>query len=573
MSRSTHRPRRAAWSMSPLVALLLAACGSSGNPDIPATPGAPAWFREEARSRGIDWSHDAGRTTGSLLYPEIVGGGGALFDLDGDGRLDLYLVQTGRVTAPEAGRPPNQLFRNVGEGRFENVTEGSGLDHRGVGMGVAVGDADNDGRPDIYVTNLGPDALFMNEGRLRFLEVDFTSDTRNRDWSTSAAFADLDQDGLLDLYVVRYLAWSPDRERTCTSASGVPDYCHPSAYQSPLPDAIYRNLGGGRFEDVSQAAGVSAKRAHGLGVIALDADSDGRVDIFVANDGDPDHLWLNRGGMRFEEVGLAHGCAIDQDGVAKAGMGVTSTDLTGDGYPEILVVNLAGEADSLFINADGRGFTDGTARFGLRTASRRLTRFGVGFADFDNDGLDDLYYAAGRVMLDRPTDGDPYAEPNLLLRGARGGRFEPVEPAGGTDPILVATSRAAIFGDIDDDGGIDVVIVNRGAPVHLLRNVVADRGNWIRLRALDVSGRDACNATIECTVVDDGATRRITREVRSAWSYLAANDPRVHLGLGTADGVRDIVVRWPEGGREAFGDLPAGRTHDLRRGRGRPLDP
>lgn len=573
MTRSPQRPRRTAWSTPLLVVLPLAACGSSGDPALPETAGAPAWFREEARSRGVDWSHDSGRTTGALLYPEIVGGGGALFDLDGDGLPDLYLVQTGRVGVPESDRPPNTLFRNVGGGRFENVTDGSGLDHRGVGMGVAVGDVDNDGRPDIYVTNLGPDALFMNEGGLRFREVGIPAGTDHRDWSTSAAFADLDQDGLLDLVVVRYLAWSPDRERTCTNASGIPDYCHPSAYQSPLPDVIYRNLGDGRFEDLSLATGISAKRAHGLGVIALDADGDGRVDIFVANDGDPDHLWLNRGGMRFEEVGLARGCAIDQDGVAKAGMGVTSTDLTGDGRPEILVVNLSGETDSLFINSDGRGFTDGTARFGLRTASRRFTRFGVGFADFDNDGLDDLYYASGRVMLDRPTDGDPYAEPNLLLRGTRDGRFEPVEPTGGTDPILVATSRAAIFGDIENDGGIDVVIVNRGAPVHVLRNVVADRGNWIRLRAVDVSGRDAYNAIIECTTTNGGATRRVTREVRSAWSYLAANDPRVHLGLGTAEGVSDVVVRWPEGGREAFGDLPAGRTHELQRGRGRLLEP
>ncbi|HTK78416.1 MAG TPA: CRTAC1 family protein, partial [Gemmataceae bacterium] len=304
---------------------------------------------------------------------------------------------------------------------------------------------------------------------------------------------------------------------------------------------------------------------NGLGVVAGDFDRDGHIDIFVANDRTPNHLWSNQGGGRFVESALTMGVALDQDGTAKSGMGVDAVDVDDDGDLDLLVVNLDGESDSFFRNR-GKFFGDDTAAVGLRTASRPFTRFGTAFVDFDNDGYVDLYEANGRVGLQSERYGpDPYAEPSLLFRGFAGPRFEEVAPRGGTTPPLAATSRAAAFGDVDNDGAIDIVVVNRDSRPFLLHNVVRPRGHWATFRVLEEHGRDALGAEVTLKVGD----RAIRRDVRAAYSYLASNDPRVHVGLGSATAAQNVVVRWTDGTQEGFGDIAADRITMLRRGTGR----
>ena len=493
-----------------------------------------------------------------------MGGGAALFDMDNDGFLDLYLVQSGSLF----GKPTkagNRLYRNKGNGTFEDVTEQSGAGIGGYGMGVTAGDFDNDGYTDLYVTGFGHNVLLKNDGHGRFLDVTARAGVPSSGWSTSAAFIDYDGDGALDLFVAHYLNWKVSAEIECYSLTGTPDYCSPASYDLPSASTLYRNNGNGTFTDVSAQSGLLSAVGNGLGVVPGDFDGDGRIDIFVANDRTPNHLWMNQGSGRFKESALAMGCALDQDGIAKSGMGVYAVDADDDGDLDLLVVNLDGESDSFFRN-QGRFFVDDTVSVGLRTPSRPFTRFGMAMLDFDNDGYLDLYEANGRVgQQSELYSADPYAEPNLLFRGFAGPRFEEVMPRGGTRTLLVATSRAAAFGDIDNDGGIDVVVVNRDSRPYLLHNIVKDRGHWAAFRVLDAHGRDALGAELTITV----GARTIRREVRAAYSYLASNDPRVHVGLGKETAARNVAVRWPDGTREAFGDVRADQVAILARGAGR----
>ncbi|MBI1875363.1 MAG: CRTAC1 family protein [Acidobacteria bacterium] len=558
-----HAPDLPRRVVALLVLVVLAACGPAGPPPPNATD-APAsaapWFEEVAERSGIRWTHRSGHEQRHLL-PEIMGGGAALFDMDGDGDLDLYLVQSGSVTSPSPKQPGNRLFRNRGDGTFDDVTEGSGTEVAGYGMGAAAGDYDNDGDVDLFVTNLGADVLLRNDGVGHFTDVTQAAGISESGWSTSAAFLDYDADGDLDLFVLHYINWSPASELSCFSLTGLPDYCSPKNYDAPLADTLFRNSGHGTFTDVSAEAGLHAAFGNGLGLVAADLNRDGRPDVFVANDGMPNQLWMNMGRGRFRDEAMTAGVAVDQDGLAKAGMGVHAIDLDGDGDLDLLVVNLDGESDSFFRN-QGSYFTDDTVAVGLRTASRRFTRFGAGLVDFNNDGLLDLFEATGRVGLQAERfSSDPYAEPSLLFRGVPAGRFEEAIPRGGTLGPLIATSRAAAFGDLDQDGGVDIVVVNREASPFVLRNVVKNRGHWIGFRVVDAHGRDAYGATIDLIAGE----RRITREVGAAYSYLASNDPRVHVGLGPETSVREVRVRWPDGRVDRFGEFAADRYVTLRR--------
>ena len=548
-----------------LPALLCAiACGSpdTARPAGPASDAPPPWFEEVAAARGIQFTHRSGHRDRYLL-PEIMGGGAALFDMDGDEDLDAFLVQSGSLVDAPDKADGNRLFRNRGKGTFEDATAGSGTGTTGYGMGVAAGDYDNDGDVDLYVTHLGPNVLLQNDGTGRFTDVTARAGVAGGGWSTSAAFVDYDGDGDLDLAVVRYIDWAVATEKPCFSLTGVADYCSPRNYDAPMPSLLFRNNGNGTFTDVTAAAGLRRAVGNGLGIVAADFDGNGQVDLFIANDSTPNHLWMNLGGGRFAERALVSGVALDQDGRPKAGMGVHAADVDKDGDHDLLVVNLDSESDSFYRN-EFPYFVDDTAAVGLRTVSRRFTRFGMAMLDFDNDGLLDIYEANGRVGLqsERFAD-DPYAEPNLLLRGTAKG-FEAVRPEGGTSPALVATSRAAAFGDVDDDGGIDILVSNRDARPHLLRNTAPQRGHWLSVRVVEEHGRDALGAELTVVVGDE----RIRCDVRSAYSYLASNDPRVHVGLGRATRVDQIRVRWPGGMTEAFGPFEADRSVSIRKGAG-----
>ena len=539
------------------LAALLAACG--GGEPLPAEDG---WFVESAAARGIDFEWVSGHRE-RFFFPEIMGGGAALFDMDTDGDLDLYLVQAGSIEALDE-RLPNELYENRGPvepGHFTDVTEGSGAGDRGYGMGVAAGDFDNDGRVDLYVTNVEANTLLRNEGDGRFGDVTAVSGTGNPVWSSSAGFLDYDADGDLDLFCVNYIHWSAAEEISCYSKPHPSDYCSPKSYDAPARDTVYRNEGDGTFTDVSAEVGIQGSLGNGLGCVFTDFDGDGRVDVFVANDGMKNQLWRNIDGTRFEDVAPRMGCATDQDGREKAGMGTAAADIDDDGDEDLFVVNLSGEPDSFFRN-DGRFFADRTPLVGLAVASRSYTRFGLGLVDFDNDGWLDVYQANGRVTRAAEVTGPrPFDEENLLFRGSPDARFTEVEPRGGSARTLEATSRAAAFGDVDGDGGVDVVVVNRDAKAYLLLNRVGHEKRWIAFRLLEESGRPALGATLHCQVGE----RTIMRTARSAYSYCAANDPTIHLGLGEATRVSNVEVVWADGERQALGAYSAGSVVEIRR--------
>ncbi|MEE2907930.1 MAG: CRTAC1 family protein [Planctomycetota bacterium] len=549
-------------------ALLMSACGG-GDDATPSTSKGTAqgktasetWFSDQVNASGITFTHVSGHED-DFYIPEIMAGGVALFDMDSDGDLDVYFVQGGSLIDP-ASNPPNQLYENMGDGRFQDVTEASGTGDRGYGIGVATGDYNNDGHIDLLVTNVGRNTLYRNDGSGTFTDVSEKAGLDAEAYSASASFFDADQDGDLDLYVCNYLVnWTPERELECKNTLNQRDYCAPTAYKAPAPDHFYRNDGNGQFTDMSSESGIAAVPGTGLGVVAADFTGNGQLDVFVANDGMADRLWVRQPDGTYQDQALVAGCAMDMSGKAKAGMGVSVADLDEDQDQDLIVCNLWRETDSLYLN-DGRGmFQDATIRTGLAATPKTFTRFGLGFVDFDNDGYLDLYEANGRVArLARNHADDHYAEPNILFRGEAGPRFVEVMPRGGTSEPLISTSRGAAFGDLDNDGRLDIIVINRDAQPHVLRNVVTDAGNWSQVRVLDKNGRDALGARVHVTTGD----RTLTRQVRTDGSYCAANDPRIHVGLGSAQTVDDVSVTWPDGTQQSFGPQPVNTILELRR--------
>jgi len=579
------------------------------------------WFEDIAATSGLHFVHVSGHD-GDYFMPEIMGGGVALLDADGDGRLDVYCVQSGGVLGVPGARPGNQLFlqrdddpARAGSLHFVDVSEQSGADHRGYGMGATAGDADNDGDVDLYVTNWGANALLLNEGTASFRDVSAASGAAHEGWGTSSAFVDVDTDGDLDLFVVNYLDWSPEGELTCHNDLGLLDWCSPQNYESAARDVLLSNQGDGTFVDVSEASGVASVPGTGLGVGCGDFDSDGNIDLFVANDGMPDALWMGDGDGSFADNALLAGCAVDYSGKAKAGMGVALADIDDDADLDLIVCNLDRQSDSFFVNQGG-WFEDKTPRVGLGRRSQPFTRFGMGLLDFDLDGHLDLFQANGRVAFKADLHGeDPLGEPDLLQPGrapnaadAPGAEawFTSADTADGTASPPALVGRGAAFGDLDNDGAVDIVVINKDGPARLLRNIIgparwhgpgsveaseaskvgvvevsdvgdraADRGDqhhWLGLAVLDEHGRHALGATVTLQV----GLRTITRDVRAAYSYLASSDPRVHFGLGILNQPAgspaggDVSVRWPDGERESFGQRALDDYHTLRRGEGEP---
>lgn len=554
-ARSRQRLRAAAC----LAAAWPAACGGGAPSQAPPTSQAPPWFENVAAEAGVDFRHHNADVT-RWHFPEIMGAGVALFDADDDGDLDLYLVQSGDLVAGPAQAPANRLYRNRGDGTFEDVTETSGAGDRGYGMGCAVGDADGDGDLDLYVTNFGPNVLLENQGDGTFRDVTARSGTGDARWSTSASFFDADGDGDLDLFVANYVDWALEREQPCFSWKDERDYCHPNSYKAPARDTLYRNDGGGHFHDATVEMGLARAVGNGLGVACADFDGDGRTDVYVANDMTANHLWMNSP-EGFHDRALLAGCALSGSGFVEAGMGVAALDLESDGDVDLFMSHLRAQSNTFYLNSGQGLFDDATARVGLAGPSVPYTGFGLGFADFDQDADLDLYIANGRVVrAGEPFDPKrPYVEPDLLFEQTEAGRFEIVKPQGGTAEELLARGRGAAFGDLDGDGDVDVVVANNAGPAYVLRNVAPKRGGWIQLDLRLPSGAPAVGATVAIWT-GERVQRRL---VQPGSSYCSSSDPRAHFGLGEATRVERVLVRWPDGTTTERGPLEAGHTYRI----------
>jgi tetratricopeptide (TPR) repeat protein len=581
---------------------LTAASVSSRSPSSPSTPRRVVpLFRDDAKAARLDFAFVNGATPQKQL-PEASSGGVGLLDYDGDGRLDVYLVQGGqfppssgtafqaveeghghdaRATGSTGSRAAewhrgqdacatkdhraafgDRLFRNRGDGTFEDVTRVAGLAGLagGYGHGVAVGDYDNDGRPDLFVTRWRSYALYHNRGDGTFEDATGAAGLGgDRDWPTSSAFADLDGDGDLDLYVCHYLAWDAEKPEVCRSpSSGRVNPCDPLRFAA-RPDHLFRN-DGGRFVDVTKEAGIVDHDGRGLGVVAADLDEDGRLDLFVANDGTANFLFVNRGGMRFEEAGHESGVAAAGGGGYRAGMGIARGDLDGDGRPDLAVTNFFGESTTFYQNLGAGLYTDRTSAIGLAAPSRYRLGFGVAFLDADADGRVDLLTVNGHISDERP--GIPYAMPAQLMLNGPGARLTDVSAAAGPPFQVPRLGRGLAVGDLDDDGRLDAIVVGHDGPVAYLHNM-GPGGHWITIRLEGTaSNRDAVGARV---TVEAGGNRQVADRFGGG-SYQSASDPRLHFGLGGAMKVDAIEIRWPSGRVDRHRGLAADAGYLIREG-------
>ncbi len=547
-----RRRQRRAPGLAALLIGLLAGCG-----DPPAPPAATDWrFEDVSAQAGIAFTHVHGGS-GRRYLVETMGSGGGFLDADGDGWMDILLLQGQPLPghAREGESLGSRLFRNRGDGRFEDVSAGAGLDDIGYAQGACFGDIDNDGRIDIHVAVFGPDRLLRNLGGGRFEDVTTTSGIDNPAWASACAFADIDRDGWLDLYVVNYLDAGIERHVRCGPAQES-QYCHPDVHAG-VPDRLYRNLGNGRFEEISARAGIRIEdpaEAKGLGVAFADLDGDGWQDIYVANDSTRNFLFMNRGDGRFEEVGVLHGAAYNEHGRTEAGMGIAAADVDGDGATDLFVTHLDFETNTLYRNLGNGMFEDYTVASGLGGPS--VTRVGFGTVAFDAelDGDSDLFVANGHV-LDNIAALNPslsHAQPDQLFLNDGSGRF--VEAFGGAGGVLFGAaevSRAAAAGDIDNDGRVELLVTANNGPARLWRNRTPTANRWIGLHLRSRhGGRDAIGARVR--LLAGGRWR--SAEVRAGSSYQAQEDPRLVFGLGALERIERIEIRWPEGEAQVLVD-------------------
>jgi len=520
----------------------------------------PGKFTDVTSSLGVRFQHIASHTSKKYLI-ETMGSGVALFDYDNDGRLDIFLVNgapltdpTPKGTIPQKTGPKywNRLFHQKPDGTFEDVTQKAGLQGVGYGMGVAVGDYDNDGFEDLYVTAYGGNKLYHNNGDGTFTDVTEKAGVAASGWSTSAAWVDLDGDGLLDLVVLRYVHWDFDDIFCGEHREGYRAYCHPDTFQSIAP-LVFHNDGNGRFTEISKKIGMD-KPGKGLGIALADYDRDGKIDVFVANDSMSEFLYHNLGG-KFEEVGLLSQVAVDGDGRSYAGMGVDFADYNNDGWPDLVITDLANQRYALYQNNGDGTFNYSSFTTGLAPITMPHSGWGVRFFDYDNDGWKDLLIAQGHdidtIQLNYPNLR--YREPPLLVRNTGHGLVDVSADSG--KPFQDAwVGRGLAIGDLDNDGRIDAVVTTNDGPVYILHNETATSNHWLTLKLVGhKSNRDAIGAEVKLTTASGSQFATAT----TASSYLSASDKRVHFGLGTEAIAQTIEIRWPSGTLQSLKNIKA----------------
>ena len=525
--------------------------GQSASVPLPLPKLVPGKFRDITSELSIDFRYLSSHTTKKYLI-ETMGTGAALFDFDNDGRLDIFLVNgapltdpTPKTAIPQKTGPQywNRLYHQKRDGRFEDVTEKAGLQGVGYGMGVVVGDYDNDGFEDLYVTAYGGNRLYHNNGNGTFTDVTEKTGVAGEGWSTSAAWVDLDNDGLLDLVVLRYLDWDFSDVWCGTHKEGYRSYCTPDIFK-PIAPLVYHNEGNGRFTEVSQKIGI-AKPGRGLGIALADYDRDGHIDVFIANDSMFEFLYHKKVDGTFEEVALPAGVAVDSDGNTYAGMGVDFADYYNDGLPDLLVTDLGNQRYALYKNNGDGSFTYASFSSGIGTITQRFSGWGVRFMDYDNDGWKDVMVAQGHDLdnVELTTPNLRYREPMLLARNM-GKDFADVSAQSSSVFQIPWVGRGMAVGDIDNDGRLDALVTTNDGPVHVLHNETQTANHWLLLKLVGhKSNRDAIGAEVRVKTQHGSQLGIVT----TASSYLSSSDKRLHFGLGTDEVVEEMEIRWPSG--------------------------
>ena len=527
------------------------------------------WFIDTAHKAGLDAFRDVCGNSAKDYLVETLGSGVALFDYNNDGLVDVLLVNGSSFEAlanPSLPRTCSRLFRNNGDGTFIDVTKESGLVNEGWGVGVTVGDYDNDGNRDVFITNFGSNALFHNNGNGTFTNVTKEAGLEGGNWSTGCAWGDYDRDGRLDLYVARYVDFEKGQmptpgTNTYCNYRGVPVACGPRGLPG-LADLFYHNEGNGKFREVSMDTGVrDTIRGYGLGVVWLDFDNDGWPDIFVANDSMQNYLWRNKRNGTFEEVAMEAGCALSGDGRAQSNMGIAVGDYDNDGWLDLMVTHFSEDYSILYHNKGGQ-FDDVTYQAGLGTVSFKHLAWGTGFVDFDNDGWKELFIANGHIYPQADQAGNSYFQQNQLFRNLRDGRFSLISPeeSGFTK---ARSSRGAAFGSLRGNGRIDIVVNNIDTEPFLYELAGTTSGRWVGIRLVGVTcNRDAIGARVSITA---GGRTQID-EVRSADSFVSSSDVRLHFGVADAQLIEKVEIRWPDGSVEQHDGLATNREYVIRQG-------
>jgi hypothetical protein len=546
------------------VAAILAAVAIRAASTSAPLPANKVTFTDITAQAGIKFVHNAGKS-GKKYLPETIGSGAAFFDADGDGWIDVLLVN-GKDWTPHGRRTTAALYRNNHNGTFTDITQGSGLDVEMYGIGVAVADFDNDGRDDVYITALEGDRLFHNEGNGKFKDVTAASGIKNASFGTSAAWLDYDRDGKLDLFVANYVQWTQKGDLWCSLDGNVKSYCTPESYKG-TSSKLFHNLGGGRFEDVTNKAGLGDPTSKALGVTVIDFDNDGWPDIFVSNDTQPNKLYHNNKNGTFSEQGTSAGVAYGEDGVARGAMGVDWSDYDRTGRAHLLVGNFSNQMLGLYHNEGNGLFVDEAPRSSVGRESLLSLSFGVFFFDYDLDGYPDILTANGHIEeeIGRVQPKIKYQEPPLLFRNLGTKKFENVSNAVGADFTKPLVGRGAIYGDFDHDGDLDVLLTSNNGPARLYRNDGGNKNKWISIRTIGTkSNKDGIGASVAIA----SASGKQWNVVRSGSSYASQSDLALVFGLAQDPVVTSIEVTWPSGTKQKFANVTANQfiTIDETRG-------
>jgi hypothetical protein len=529
-----------------------------------ASPPSPVTFTDVTAASGITFVHNNGRA-GQKYLPETMGAGGAFVDLDNDGRLDIVLIN-GRDWKPGGRRTLPALYKNTGNGTFTDVVSGSGFDVSLYGMGVAAGDYDNDGRDDLYVTAIEGDRLFHNDGHFKFRDVTRTSGIQNANFGTSAGWLDYDRDGRLDVFVANYVRWSIEKDVYCSLDGKAKTYCTPESYQG-VASKLFRNVGGGRFQDVSLKAGVADPASKSLGVAVLDFDSDGWPDLFVANDTQPNKLYRNNHNGTFTETGVSAGVAFSEDGVARGAMGVDAIDYDRSSRPHLLVGNFSNQMLALYRNEGNGLFIDVAPASSVGRVSLLSLAFAVFFMDYDLDGLPDIFAANGHIeeAIGRVQPKVQFKQIPHMFRNLGGGRFDSVGPSLGPAFNVAQVARGAAYGDFDRDGDLDLLITNNDGPARLLRNDGGNRNHWLTIRTQGVkANKDGIGAVVRVETADGVSVQT----VHSGSSYCSQSDLAVTFGLGKNTAAKSIQIDWPSGTKDRVTNVAGDRFVTIQEGTG-----